>query len=138
PSVVGQAAAMSAALRSAGLELTAVDAINAHGTGTLANDRTECAALRAVLGATAGRVAVGSTKGAHGHVIGATGAVELLACILALRDGIVPPTAGCTAPAADCGLDIVTGTARAAPIGAALSNSFAFGGLNAVLALRAA
>ena len=138
PSVEGAEAAMRAALADARMASGDLGYVNAHGTGTLANDRTECAALRAVLGATAGRVAVGSTKGAHGHVIGATGAVELLACILALRDGIVPPTAGCTAPAADCGLDIVTGTARAAPIGAALSNSFAFGGLNAVLALRAA
>ena len=135
PSVEGAAAAMLAALTDAGMAAGEVGYVNAHGTGTLANDRAEAAALRQVLGAA---VPVGSTKGAHGHVIGATGALELLACIAALHDGIIPPTAGCRRPDPDCGLDIVTGAARRVQAGAALSNSFAFGGLNAVLALRAA
>lgn len=134
PSVEGAAAAMLAALADAGMAAGEVGYVNAHGTGTLANDRAEAAALRQVLGAA---VPVGSTKGAHGHAIGATGALELLACIAALRDGAIPPTAGCRRPDPDCGLDIVTGAARRVQAGAALSNSFAFGGLNAVLALRA-
>ncbi|NGM47209.1 beta-ketoacyl-[acyl-carrier-protein] synthase family protein [Rhodobacter sp. SGA-6-6] len=135
PSAEGAAAAMRAALADAGMAAAEVGYVNAHGTGTLANDRAEAAALRQVLG---DGVAVSSTKGAHGHAIGATGALELLACIAALRDGTIPPTAGCLTPDPDCGLDIVTGAARRAEVAAALSNSFAFGGLNAVLALRAA
>lgn len=135
PSVEGAAAAMRAALADAGMAAEEVAYVNAHGTGTAANDRAEAAALRQVISA---GVAVGSTKGAHGHAIGATGALELLACIAALRDGWIPPTAGCRRPDPDCGLDIVTGSARQVQVGAALSNSFAFGGLNAVLALRAA
>jgi len=134
PSVEGAAAAMLAALADAGMAAEEVGYVNAHGTGTLANDRAEAAAMRQVLGAA---VPVSSTKGAHGHAIGATGALELLACIAALHDGAIPPTAGCRLPDPDCGLDIVTGTARRVRAGAALSNSFAFGGLNAVLALRA-
>lgn len=136
PSVDGAVAAMLAALGDAGMAAAEVGYINAHGTGTLANDRTESAALRQVLGQGA-LVPVSSTKGGHGHAIGATGALELLAVILALRDGILPPTVGCRAVADDCGLDIVIGAARRAKVAAALSNSFAFGGLNAVLALRA-
>lgn len=135
PSAEGAAAAMRAALADAGMAPAEVGYVNAHGTGTQANDRAEAAALRQVLGE---GIPVGSTKGAHGHAIGATGALELLACIAALRDGTIPPTAGCLRPDPDCGLDIVTGAARRAEVAAALSNSFAFGGLNAVLALRAA
>ncbi len=137
PSAEGAAAAMRAALADAGMAAEEVGHINAHGTGTAANDRTECAAIRLALGPLAERVAVGSTKGAHGHAIGATGALELLAVLAALGQGQIAPTVGCTTPAPDCALDIVTVTARAARVGAALSNSFAFGGLNAVLALRA-
>lgn len=137
PSAEGAAAAIAAALRDAGMEPGDLGYVNAHGTGTAANDRTECAALRLALGTVAERVPLGSTKGAHGHAVGATGALELLAVLAALRQGAIAPTVGCSQPAADCDLDIVTGTARAARVGAALSNSFAFGGLNAVLALRA-
>ena len=136
PSVEGAAAAMRAALDDAGMAAAELGYINAHGTGTLANDRSEAAALRQILGQ-GGRVPVSSTKGAHGHAIGAAGALELLSLILALRDGILPPTAGCRTVHADCGLDIILGSARRAKVAAALSNSFAFGGLNAVLALRA-
>jgi nodulation protein E len=138
PSVEGAAAAMSAALTDAGLRPGDLGYVNAHGTGTLANDRAEAAALREVLGPAAAAVAVSSTKGAHGHAIGATGALELLACIAALRDGVVVPTVGCKTAGPDIGLDIVMGQARRVACGAALTNSFAFGGLNAVLALRTA
>ena len=135
PSTEGAAAAMRAALADAAMAPAEVGYVNAHGTGTLANDRAEAAALRDVFGAAGPRV--GSTKGAHGHAIGATGAIELLACLSALRDGIVPPTVGCRDPEPGLGLALVLQTERAA-VTAALSNSFAFGGLNAVLALRAA
>lgn len=135
PSVDGAAAAMTLALADAGMAACDVGYINAHGTGTLANDRTECAAIRQVFGA-ATQVPVSSTKGAHGHAIGAAGAIELLAVLSALQ-GTLPATVGCQTLAEDCDLDIITGKARAASVNAALSNSFAFGGLNAVLALRA-
>ncbi len=137
PSAEGAAAAMHLALTDAGMQPGDLGYVNAHGTGTLANDRAEAQALRAVLGAGAAAVPVSSTKGAHGHAIGATGALELLACIAALRDGVLVPTTGCRVVAPDMGLDVVTETARHAQPGAALSNSFAFGGTNAVLALRA-
>jgi nodulation protein E len=135
PSAEGATAAMRAALADAAMAPGEVGYVNAHGTGTLANDRAEAAALRDVFGARGPRI--GSTKGAHGHAIGATGAIELLACLSALRDGIVPPTVGCLDPEPGLGLALVLKTERAA-VTAALSNSFAFGGLNAVLALRAA
>ncbi|MDQ2065492.1 beta-ketoacyl-[acyl-carrier-protein] synthase family protein [Xinfangfangia sp. CPCC 101601] len=134
PSVEGAVAAMQAALREAGLSPQEVAYVNAHGTGTQANDRAEAAALRQVFGASG--PAVSSTKAAHGHAIGATGALELLAVIAALHKGQIAPTLGCESVDPDFGVDIVTGAARAASVGAALSNSFAFGGLNAVLALK--
>jgi nodulation protein E len=136
PSAAGAAAAMTQALADAGMAATDIGYVNAHGTGTHANDRSECAAMRLAFGTAAQRMAVSSTKGAHGHAIGAAGAIELLAVLSAFQ-GQMPPTVGCATPADDCDLDIITGTARAAPVGAALSNSFAFGGLNAVLVLRA-
>lgn len=136
PSSEGAARAMSGALRDAGLSPQDVDYINAHGTGTAANDRTECAAVSAVFGAHAGKLMISSTKAMHGHLIGGTGAVELLACLLALRDGIVAPTIGYEEPDPACALDVVPNVARAAKVDVALSNAFAFGGLNAVLALR--
>lgn len=136
PSADGAAAAIGLALADAGIAPTDIGYVNAHGTGTLANDRTECAAIWQAFGASAERVAVSSTKGAHGHAIGAAGALELFA-VLAAFQGFIPATVGCAVPAEDCNLDIITGTARAASVEAALSNSFAFGGLNAVLALRA-
>ena len=135
PSTEGATAAMRAALADAAMAPGEVGYVNAHGTGTQANDRAEAAALCDVFGARGPRI--GSTKGAHGHAIGATGAIELLACLSALRDGIVPPTVGCLDPEPGLGLALVLKTERAA-VTAALSNSFAFGGLNAVLALRAA
>lgn len=138
PSREGAARAIAGALADARTAPEAVGYINAHGTGTAANDRTECAAVADVFGAHAGRLMMSSTKSMHGHLIGGTGAVELLACIMALRDGVIAPTVGYEAPDPDCPLDVVPNVAREAKVEVALSNAFAFGGLNAVLALRAA
>ncbi|WP_369975598.1 beta-ketoacyl-[acyl-carrier-protein] synthase family protein [Xanthomonas bundabergensis] len=138
PSVDGAAAAMRLALHDAGLEPRQIDYINAHGTGTLANDRGETQAIRQVFGDHADALAVSSTKAVHGHALGAAGALELVAAIGALREQTVPPTANFLDPDPDCDLDYVPNQARARQVRAVLSNSFAFGGLNAVLALRAA
>ena len=138
PSRQGAERAMEGALRDAGLSRDAIGYINAHGTGTAANDKTECAAVAHVFGAQADRLMISSTKSMHGHCIGATGAIELLACIMALRDGVVAPTANYREPDPECALDVVPGEAREARVAACLSNAFAFGGMNAVLALRAA
>jgi nodulation protein E len=138
PSADGAAAAMRLALHDAGLEPQQIDYINAHGTGTLANDRTETQAIHQVFGVHAEALAVSSTKAVHGHALGAAGALELVAAIGALREQIVPPTANFLDADPDCDLDYVPNQARARPVRAVLSNSFAFGGLNAVLALRAA
>lgn len=136
PSVEGAARAIGGALKDAGLSPGQIGYINAHGTGTAANDKTECAAVVQSFGADADRLMMSSTKSMHGHLIGGTGAVELLACILALREGVIAPTVGYEAPDPDCALDIVPNVAREAKVDAVLSNAFAFGGLNAVLALR--
>jgi nodulation protein E len=136
PSAVGAARAMRAALCDARLTPEAIGYINAHGTGTLANDLTETAAIRAVFAAHADRLAVSSTKSMHGHALGAAGALEALAAILALRDGFLPPTANYMEPDPECDLDVVPNVSRPADCEYAISNSFAFGGLNAVLALR--
>jgi nodulation protein E len=138
PSQDGAARAMAGALADAGLSPQEVGYINAHGTGTAANDRTETAAIRAVFGDHANTLAVSSTKAMHGHLIGATGAIELLAVILALRDGVLAPTINHDGGDADCDLDVVPNVVRQADVAAALSNAFAFGGMNAVLALRRA
>jgi nodulation protein E len=135
PKPEGAVAAMRAALDDAGLSSRGIDHINAHGTGTAANDRSEAAAINAVFETCP---PVTSTKSLHGHCIGAAGAVELVACILALRDGTIAPIAGHEAVDPECRLDLVTGQARKAKIDALLSNAFAFGGMNAVLALRQA
>lgn len=136
PSQDGAARAISGAMADAGLTPDQIGYINAHGTGTAANDRTEAAAIQQVFGAVAAQVPVSSTKSMHGHLIGATGAVELLACLMALRDGILAPTVNFTNPDPAIGLDIIANSARQKRVSAVLSNAFAFGGLNAVLALR--
>jgi nodulation protein E len=136
PSAAGATRAMRAALRDAGLAPEAIGYINAHGTGTSANDPTETAAIRAAFGAHADRLAVSSTKSMHGHALGASAALECVATALALRDGLLPPTANYREPDPECDLDVVPNEARAVEVEYALSNSFAFGGLNAVLALR--
>jgi nodulation protein E len=138
PSAEGAARAMRGALADGGIALADVGYINAHGTGTAVNDRTETQAIRDVFGAHADALQVSSTKAMHGHLIGGTGAVELLSCIMALRDGVIAPTIGLSAPDPACDLDYVANTARQARVDVAMSNAFAFGGLNAVLALRRA
>ena len=138
PSVDGAARAIAGALSDARIAPGDVGYVNAHGTGTTANDRTEAAALSRVFDPTGARPPVSSTKSMHGHAIGATGAIELLACILALRDGVIAPTTGYLGPDPDCPIDVVANVARRARVDVALSNAFAFGGLNAVLALRRA
>ncbi|ATG39604.1 MULTISPECIES: beta-ketoacyl synthase [Phaeobacter] len=136
PSKQGAARAIAGALQDARLNPEDVGYVNAHGTGTAANDKTECAAVADVFGPHADNLMISSTKSMHGHLIGGTGAVELLACIMALRDGIVAPTIGYEEPDPECALDVVPNEARQADVTVALSNAFAFGGLNAVLALR--
>ena len=127
---------MRAALTDADLAPAEIDYINAHGTGTWDNDLCETRAIRQVFGPDANRLAVSSTKAAHGHALGASGALELIATTLAIRDGVVPPTLNFTRPGDGCDLNYVPNEAQVRAVGAALSNSFAFGGLNAVLALR--
>ena len=136
PSKAGAARAMAGALQDAGISGDAVGYINAHGTGTAANDKTECAAVADVFGPHADNLMISSTKSMHGHLIGGTGAVELLACIMALRDGVIAPTIGYQEPDPECALDVVPNEARDAKVDVALSNAFAFGGMNAVIALR--
>ncbi len=137
PVTSGPARAMSQALRDAGLAPEQVGYVNAHGTATEANDRTETAAIRSVFGAHADSLAVSSTKSMHGHSLGAAGAFEAAASVLALRHGILPPTANFLTPDPACDLDVVPNIARHTQVEACLSNSFAFGGLNAVLAFKA-
>lgn len=136
PSKQGAARAIKGALQDGKINCEDVGYINAHGTGTAANDRTESAAVADVFGSHADNLMISSTKSMHGHLIGGTGAVELLACIMALRDGVIAPTIGYEEPDPDCALDVVPNEAREAEVSVALSNAFAFGGLNAVLALR--
>jgi len=137
PTVDGPAAAIAACLADARLAPEEVDYVSAHGTGTIANDRIETAALRRVFGAHANALSVSSTKSMHAHCMGASGALELIACVMAIRDGIVPPTANYREKDADCDLDVTPNVARNRNVRAAISNGFAFGGTNAVVALRA-
>ncbi|MHA6202866.1 beta-ketoacyl-[acyl-carrier-protein] synthase family protein [Dyella soli] len=136
PSDIGAAAAMNAALRDGGMSPDEVDYVNAHGTGTAANDSTETRAIHRVFGAHARELVVTSTKPMHGHALGAAGALELIAAIGAVREGIVPPTLNYLGPDPTCDLDYVPNEAREMKVNAAISNSFAFGGLNAVVAIR--
>jgi nodulation protein E len=137
PTVEGPARAMREALREAGLAPEEIGYINAHGTGTPGNDPVESKAIRAVFGAHADKLAVSSTKSMHGHALGAAGALEAIATVLALYHGILPPTANYNERDPECDLDYIPNQPRTARVGAALSNSFAFGGLNAVVAFRA-
>jgi nodulation protein E len=135
PSMLGAAAAIRGALTDAGLNAEDVDYINAHGTATPANDPTETAAIKHVLGDHAAKIGVSSTKAMHGHALGAAGALELIASLGAF-EGVIPPTINFTEADPECDLDYVPNVAREVRVNALLSNSFAFGGLNAVLALR--
>jgi 3-oxoacyl-[acyl-carrier-protein] synthase II len=138
PTVEGQAAAMRRALESAAMQPEDIGYINAHGTATLANDAVETGAVKQVFGARAFRIPVSSTKSMHGHLLGAAGALEFVASVLALERQIIPPTINLDLPDPECDLDYVPGEARAGvDLAAVMSNSFAFGGTNAVLICRA-
>lgn len=136
PSVEGPIRAMKWALRDAGITAADIDYINAHGTGTLANDSMETEAIRSLWQEDAKRLLVSSTKSLHGHTLGAAGGIEAVLTVLALRHCLVPPTVNFTAKDSACDLNVVPNSAVSAPIRTALSNTFAFGGLNATLALR--
>ena len=136
PSAEGAARAMRSAICDAAIQPEQVGYINAHGTGTPANDPTETAAIRQVFAAHVDRLAVSSTKSMHGHALGAAGAIEAVGTVLAIERGILPPTANYNEPDPACDLDVIPNTARHAGVDCALSNSFAFGGLNAVVAFR--
>ena len=136
PCVEGPAKSMQWALRDAGLAPERIDYINAHGTGTQANDVIESQAIRLIFGAQADGLPVSSTKSMHGHTLGAAGAIEAIATLLALRHGIIPPTVNFTSADAACPIDVVANQARPATLEFALSNTFAFGGLNASLVFR--
>jgi len=139
PTVDGQARALQLALDAAGVSAAEIGYVNAHGTATLQNDAVETAAIRRVFGASAERVAVSSTKSMHGHLLGAAGAGELVATLLATRTGILPPTLNLRTPDPECDLDYVPNVARhAQDIELAMTSSFAFGGTNAVLVCRRA
>jgi len=136
PSAVGAARAMRAGLLDAELAPEAIGYVNAHGTGTLANDLTETEAIRNVFGTHAQKLLVSSTKSMHGHALGAAGALEAAATLGALQCGLIPPTANFTAADPACDLDVVPNVPRPAQVEFAISNSFAFGGLNAVVVFR--
>jgi beta-ketoacyl-acyl-carrier-protein synthase II len=136
PSVAGPARAVRMALDEAGVNPEEVDYINAHGTGTRLNDVTETQVIKEVFKDHARRLAISSTKSMHGHTMGATGAIELVATVMAIERGVIPPTANYTQPDPECDLDYVPNQAREKPVRVAISDSFAFGGLNAVLLVR--
>jgi len=136
PNGEGAARAMATALASAELSAEQVDYINAHGTSTPLNDKGETVAIRQVFGAHADKVAVSSIKSMTGHLLGAAGAVEAVACVLSLRNGVLPPTINYEVPDPDCDLDYIPNTARRQGIEVALSNSLGFGGHNVTLLFR--
>ncbi len=137
PTVDGPTRAIQSCLAEAGLAPEEVDYVNAHGTGTKANDQIETQAIRRAFGTAADRLSVSSTKSMHGHCLGATAALELIACVNAVRDGIVPPTANYRAADPACDLDVTPNQARKREVRAAISNAFAFGGTNATVAVKA-
>jgi nodulation protein E len=137
PSPEGATRTIRSAMRDAGLAPEQIGYINAHGTATEANDRTETAGIRAAFGKHADHLAVSSTKSMHGHALGAAGALEAVASVLTLKYGVLPPTVNFTTPDPACDLDVIPNVARELSVEACLSNSFAFGGLNAVLAFKA-
>jgi len=136
PDIGGMARAIMAVLADARLAPENVQYVNAHGTGTVANDIAETAALKRVFGEHSRSLAVSSTKSMVGHPLGAAGALELVATLMAVRTGVAPPTIGFLEPDPMCDLDVVPNEARQVAMNTAISNSFAFGGLNAVLAVR--
>lgn len=136
PTLEGPSSAIQACLDDAGLNAGEIDYINAHGTATKANDKTETEALKNVFGDHAGKLAISSTKSMHAHCLGASGALEMIACVNAIREGVVPPTINYEEADPDCDLDYTPNQAKERPISSAVSNSFAFGGTNAVIALK--
>ncbi|NCG16501.1 MAG: beta-ketoacyl-ACP synthase II [Synechococcales cyanobacterium H12SWP_bin.12] len=136
PGGVGGAAAMRLALDDGGIAAESVDYVNAHGTSTPANDSNETAAIKSALGSRAKDIPVSSTKSMTGHLLGGSGGIEAVACVLALRNGVVPPTINYNNPDPECDLDVVPNTARELTLGTVLSNSFGFGGHNVCLAFR--
>jgi nodulation protein E len=138
PDPEGAAAAMRDAIEDSGLPAGDIDYVNAHGTGTIMNDAVETVALRSIFGERLGKVAVSSTKPIHGHAIGASSALELIITIHAMREGIAPPTINWIGADPKCDLDAVPNEARKIPIRAAMSNSFAFGGINAAVVVAPA
>jgi 3-oxoacyl-[acyl-carrier-protein] synthase II len=137
PTGEGAARAMRRALEDAGIAASEVDYVNAHGTSTPLNDKGETQAIHTVFGAHAGQLAVSSTKSMTGHLLGAAGAVEMIACLLAIRDGVIPPTINYQVPDPECDLDYVPNQARKKALRVALSNSLGFGGHNVSLLVRA-
>jgi 3-oxoacyl-[acyl-carrier-protein] synthase II len=136
PGGVGGAEAMRLAMDDAGITADAVDYVNAHGTSTPANDKNETSAIKSALGSRALQIPVSSTKSMTGHLLGGSGGIEAVACVLALQHGIVPPTINHSTPDPDCDLDVVPNTARDQTLATVLSNSFGFGGHNVCLAFR--
>lgn len=134
PTVEGPALAMTNCLQDAGLAPEAVGYINAHGTGTQANDKTETKAIRMAFGAAAEQISVSSTKSMHGHCLGGSSALEMIACVGAVREGVIPPTINFEEADPDCDLDVTPNVARKRQVEVAVSNAFAFGGTNAVIA----
>ena len=138
PTVEGPAAAIKACLADAGLTPQDIDYVNAHGTGTKFNDQLETQAIRRVFGKYADSLSVSSTKSMHAHCMGASGAIELIACVMAIREGVIPPTANYREKDPECDLDVTPNVARERKVRAAISNAFAFGGTNAVVAVTPA
>jgi 3-oxoacyl-[acyl-carrier-protein] synthase II len=136
PGGAGAARAMSRALENAGVKPEEVDYINAHGTGTGANDATETAAIKALFGPAAYEVPISSTKSMTGHLMGAAGAIEAIVCALAIQNSVIPPTANYGEPDPDCDLDYVPNEAREKEVNIALSNTFGFGGHNATIVIK--
>jgi nodulation protein E len=136
PDAGGMLRAINGALSDGGLTASDVQYVNAHGTGTAANDETETEALKSAFGAHAGKLVMSSNKSMIGHALGAAGALELVATLMTIKDGVVPPTINYLGPDPTCDIDCVPNEARRMKVDAALSNSFAFGGLNAVLAVK--
>jgi 3-oxoacyl-(acyl-carrier-protein) synthase len=136
PNGEGAARCMRMALRSGGLNPSDISYVNAHGTSTPQGDVCETQAIKTVFGDHARKLAVSSTKGATGHMLGAAGAVEMTACTLAIKHGIVPPTLNYTTPDPECDLDYVPNTARHMPVNAIVNNSFGFGGHNSTISAK--
>ena len=136
PEGVGAAKAMELAIKDAGLNIEDISYINAHGTSTQLNDKYETAAIKAVFGEQAKKVAISSTKSMTGHLLGAAGAIEAIATTLAITNSLVPPTVNYTNPDPECDLDYVPNKARTMEIKAALSNSLGFGGHNATILIK--